>query len=207
MWGQLSGRRSVRRHASRQGVDPSSTEALAHPAWGLRPACDRVFSNRGSPTATTEAPAAVRRVPQRVRVLRVRVGAVLAARATRVQQPGVGRSPQADGIDRSPPMVNPDHASHRRDRRHAELPQQIECWNPNSCGESLDGPQCQVPFAALDTAHVRAVDAQELRKGFLTEPLLLAEGSQVPAECRLQVTFHLRVNGGVLLLIGLHTDE
>jgi len=57
-------------------------------------------------------------------------------------------------------------------------------------GNPLQRAQRQVPFAALDTAHVRAVDAHVVGEGFLAVAAFQTVAAQIAPDDPLQLAFH-----------------
>lgn len=73
-------------------------------------------------------------------------------------------------------------------------------------GDAFEAFEGEVAFAALDAAHVGAMDAEDIGECFLTETLGLAVGPQVATDGSLKVALHAG-NGRCLLLLGLQTYE
>jgi hypothetical protein len=83
---------------------------------------------------------------------------------------------------------------------------QLDWFDPESCGEPLDGLQGQVPLAAFDGTHVGPVDAQKIGKCLLAQTALSAVRPQISAQGPLEIAFPHQ--GGTLpavLLFRLHT--
>ena len=57
-------------------------------------------------------------------------------------------------------------------------------------GDVLEALQGEVPFASFQSAHVGAVDADDLGEGFLGQATLQAVEPQVGAYDALEITFH-----------------
>ena len=87
------------------------------------------------------------------------------------------------------------------------LLQQHPYLHPNLLCQSFQALECEVAFAAFDSAHVGAVDAKLVCEGFLAQASLQPVGTQVPAHRLLEITNSHITQPGYLLLEGLQTDE
>lgn len=70
--------------------------------------------------------------------------------------------------------------------------------------QPLDAPKREVPFAPLQTPHVRPVHTQLVRESLLTQASSFPVDLQVLSHDALQISFHTLKATNVLLL-GLHT--
>ncbi len=68
-------------------------------------------------------------------------------------------------------------------------PQELQRVQVDPSGEPLDALERQVALPALDAAHVRAVDTEDIGEGLLAEAAGLPVGPQVQADDALQVSF------------------
>jgi hypothetical protein len=71
------------------------------------------------------------------------------------------------------------------------LPQQFQRINIDQRGNPLERLQGQVALAPFQAAHIGAVDANEVCKGFLAETACLPVSPKIPANGALQITFHV----------------
>jgi hypothetical protein len=72
--------------------------------------------------------------------------------------------------------------------------------------QTLDGLQGHIPLAALDRAHIRAVDAQEFGELLLGQSQDLPVATQIASDGPLKLSDHV-INARALLLFDLHTYE
>ncbi|HXQ89479.1 MAG TPA: hypothetical protein VN733_07535, partial [Solirubrobacterales bacterium] len=78
------------------------------------------------------------------------------------------------------------------DFRSATGAKQLQRLLVDARRDPLDAAQGQVAFAALDAAHVSAMDAEDLGKRLLAQAMSEAIGAQVLADSALQVALHER---------------
>lgn len=87
------------------------------------------------------------------------------------------------------------------------LGEQVQGVHVELIGEALDGLEREIPFAALQTAHVGTVHVEHTGEVFLTEPTAITNRAQIAPESPLQVPFHSRNESADLLLERLQTYE
>lgn len=59
-------------------------------------------------------------------------------------------------------------------------------------GDPLERSQCQIPLAAFEAAHVRAMDAEDDGEGLLTETVDLPVATEICPDGSLKIAFHDR---------------
>lgn len=84
------------------------------------------------------------------------------------------------------------------------LPQQLQRIHVDRRGEPLKASQGEVALTALQSAHVGAVDPDQVGEGLLGEAALQPVAAQVCTDGPLEVAFH-PLNGSGPLLVGLQT--
>ena len=87
------------------------------------------------------------------------------------------------------------------------LLQERQSFHPNLLGHLLQALEGEVTLAALDPAHVGAVDTKNVCEGFLAQTSFQPVGTQVPTHRLLEVANSHIPQPGYLLLEGLQTDE
>jgi hypothetical protein len=85
--------------------------------------------------------------------------------------------------------------------------EQLQRADVEPAGQPLDRPEGEVALAALEAAHVGAVDADHLGESFLGEAARLPVGAQIAPDGPLEIPFHDGLERCRLLLVGLQTDK
>lgn len=84
---------------------------------------------------------------------------------------------------------------------------QADSIYPEPSGDPLHALQREVAFSAFESAHVGAVDADQLSEGLLGETTLQAVGAEVPPNRLLEIALCHTHHSQVALLEGLQTYE